>query len=171
LADRMYKIRNHGGTKKYQHEVLGGNFRMEELQGAVLIEKLKYLDTWNKKRREVAKEYKKHLKFLEEKSYLVLPKEAPYNKHIFHLFVVQAERRDELLKFLNGNFIEAKIHYPRLLTDLTTFKENRYYKNKEFENAKRIKEKLLSLPINESIKVEDITYITKVLEQFYEKND
>ena len=171
LAVRMYKIRNHGGTKKYQHEVLGGNFRMEELQGAVLIEKLKYLDTWNKKRREVAKEYKKHLKFLEEKSYLVLPKEAPYNKHIFHLFVVQAERRDELLKFLNGNFIETKIHYPRLLTDLTTFKENRYYKNKEFKNAKRIKEKLLSLPINESIKVEDITYITKVLEQFYEKND
>ena len=162
LADKMYKIRNHGGIKKYQHEILGGNFRMEEFQGAVLNEKLKYLDEWNKKRKEIAQIYKKEFNELENRGILKLPQEAPYNKHIYYLFVIQIKNRNEIFQKLKKVGIEVGIHYPTPLHLLKAYKFLNYRKT-QFPIAEKIQEKILSLPIYESIIKEDIIIIKKQL--------
>ena len=112
LAERMYKIRNNGGIKKYQHDILGENFRMEEIQGAVLGKKLYYLDEWNEKRRYTARLYLDHLWDLEDNGLFKLPHEAPYNKHIYHLFVItlKGKNREVIISELQNNSIDIGIH-------------------------------------------------------------
>jgi len=169
LADRMYKIRNHGGVKKYQHEILGGNFRMEELQAAVLSEKFKYLTKWNEKRRRVAKWYNEYLRDLEEKELIKLPKKAEYNsKHVYHLYVVQVLKGSikELADFLSLNRIEYGIHYPIPL-HMTNVYKNFLKERICCPNAESIQSKIISLPIGEHIEKEDVILISSVLKKYF----
>jgi len=160
LAERMYKIRNHGGIEKYQHDILGGNFRMEEIQGAVLSEKINFLDIWNTKRRKVAELYKKYLKPLEARGLIKLPKEAPYNKHIFHLFVINILKgnREIILKNLKNKGVECSIHYPKPLHQIQPFQDKNIY-----PVAEQVQKNVISLPINEHLTEEDVKFISKVL--------
>lgn len=160
LAEKIYKIRNHGGIRKYHHDILGGNFRMEEIQAVVLSEKLNYLDKWNARRREVAKWYYEALKDVECKDIVKLPREAPYNKHIYHLFVVQvnnirnnSERESVLSKFKKYG-IDVGVHYPKPLHEMQL-----YYTNQKFPVAESVQSRIISLPINECIQKEDIRLI------------
>lgn len=167
LAERIYKIRNHGGIEKYHHDILGGNFRMEEFQGAILSLKVKHLDEWNEKRREIAKLYRKELKDLEENGVLKLPYEAPYNKHVYHLFVVQVLKRDKIFQKLKMEGIDVSIHYPSPL-HLTKAYKYLDYKFGSFPIAEEAQKKILSLPIHEFLEGVHIKYISKKLKSEYE---
>jgi len=168
LAEKMYKIRNHGGIKKYQHDILGGNFRMEEIQGAVLSEKINYLDEWNERRRKVAKMYNKILKDLECKRFIKLPKEAPYNKHVYHLFVIQINNveRNKVISELKNYGIDVGIHYPSPLHKVSV-----YYEDKSYPVAEKIQSKIISLPIYENIQEKDIYFVKNQIESMFNKHD
>jgi dTDP-4-amino-4,6-dideoxygalactose transaminase len=163
LADKIYKIRNHGGQKKYQHEMIGGNFRMEEIQGAVLGTKLKFLEKWNRKRRKAAELYFEALKKLAEEEKIVLPNVNAYNKHVFHLFVLQVNKdRKEVIDCFNKNQVEYGIHYPEPL-HLTRAFACLGYKKGDFPVSERLQRHIISLPMGEHLSDDDIFYISEVL--------
>jgi dTDP-4-amino-4,6-dideoxygalactose transaminase len=113
LAERMRRLRNWGGTVKYHHPERGFNSRLDTIQAAVLAVKLRHLDDWNRRRRQVAAWYREELEPLaaEVKS----PGEAPWTvEHVYHLFVVRLRRadRDRVLKALHEAGVGAGVHYP-----------------------------------------------------------
>ena len=109
LRERMVMFREHGQKKKYFHDVVGWNGRMDGLQGAVLSVKLKYLDQANNGRRRAAARYNQLLAGTPE---LVLPVEAPYSRHVYHIYPVRVARRDNLLKLLGDRGIGTGIRLP-----------------------------------------------------------
>jgi dTDP-4-amino-4,6-dideoxygalactose transaminase len=122
VARRVRLLRDHGSERKYRHDIVGYNFRLEAIQGAVLNVKLKYLDGWNDLRRAHAARYRELLSGLSSNGggdaeatmggALTLPQELPYARHIYHLYVVQTEARDGLQKHLTAASIQTGIHYP-----------------------------------------------------------
>ena len=108
LAERIKLLRNYGQSRKYYHDFVGINSRLDELQAAILRVKLSRLDEWNEKRRRLAQLYKEIL----EQTDVVLPSERPYVKHAYHLFVIRLARRDNCQRFLQKRGIQTQIHYP-----------------------------------------------------------
>jgi dTDP-4-amino-4,6-dideoxygalactose transaminase len=108
VAGRARMLRDHGQRAKYEHVLLGHNYRLEALQGAVLGVKLPHLDSWNEARRRVAGWYREALK----NGPVTLPAEWEGVIHVYHLFVVRAPRRDALKAHLKEQGIDALIHYP-----------------------------------------------------------
>jgi dTDP-4-amino-4,6-dideoxygalactose transaminase len=109
LRDRLVMFREHGQKKKYYHDVIGWNSRMDGLQGAVLGVKLKYLDQANAARRRIAALYHEQLTGTPD---LLLPAEAEYARHIYHVYAVRVTRRDEVMQRLADHGIGTGIHYP-----------------------------------------------------------
>jgi len=108
LADRLRRLHNYGSSVKYVNEVVGYNSRLDEVQAAVLREKLKVLDEWNERRRSIARRY---LDAFAETS-LRLPAVASWAVPVWHLFVVRSPRRDELRAHLARRQVDTSIHYP-----------------------------------------------------------
>ncbi len=108
VARHLRLLRDHGSERKYHHEIIGYNFRLEGIQGAVLGVKLKHLDRWNDLRREHAARYDELL----SQTGLRLPREMDYARHVYHLYVVQTDDRDALQTSLNEAEIQTGIHYP-----------------------------------------------------------
>ncbi len=108
LAERLYLLRNYAQQVKYVHLDLGFNSRLDTLQAAVLLVKLRNLDTWNESRRSAAREYDRLL----SGSDVVIPIESAARRHVYHLYVIQHDRRDQLLTHLNNLGISCGIHYP-----------------------------------------------------------
>jgi dTDP-4-amino-4,6-dideoxygalactose transaminase len=109
LAAKIKVLREHGQPKKYIHSVIGWNARMDGIQGAILSVKLKHLDAANEARRAHARQYQTLLAGLDG---ITLPVEAPYARHVYHLFVIQTQRRDDLIQALAAREIACGIHYP-----------------------------------------------------------
>ena len=109
LAQKMEKFQDHGQSKKYYHDIIGWNARMDGIQGAVLNVKLKHLHAWNEARRENAKRYDELLSGINE---VIKPLEAEYAKHVYHLYVVRLKSREKLMKYLAEEDIYCGIHYP-----------------------------------------------------------
>jgi dTDP-4-amino-4,6-dideoxygalactose transaminase len=108
-AARMRELRNHGSREKYIHNTpYGWNARLDSIQATVLSIKLRYLDEWNEHRCRVAQWYRKGLTGLP----VALPYEPPDHRHVYHLYVIRAEQRDQLRKALLDYGIETGIHYP-----------------------------------------------------------
>jgi dTDP-4-amino-4,6-dideoxygalactose transaminase len=105
-------LRDHGSSRKYEHPVIGWNARMDGLQGAVLSVKLRHLEAANEARRAHAHRYKELLADCAE---AVLPFEAAWGRHVFHIFALQCERRDALMKHLTEQGVGCGIHYPKPL--------------------------------------------------------
>lgn len=122
-ADRLRQIRNHGGRQRYFHEHVGGNFRLDALQAAILQVKLKYLDGWSAGRQRNAARYRQlfaasgrvveSAAALCEHGQIVLPREAPARRHIYNQFVIRVQRRDALRAFLTARGIGCEVYYPR----------------------------------------------------------
>jgi dTDP-4-amino-4,6-dideoxygalactose transaminase len=108
LAGRLRAARNYGSTVKYLHPTRGFNTRLDSIQAAVLRIKLRRLDEWNTRRRELATRYRDRLASAD----VVLPTENPDREHVYHLFVVRCGNRDEVLRQLHSRGVEAGIHYP-----------------------------------------------------------
>jgi dTDP-4-amino-4,6-dideoxygalactose transaminase len=175
LAINIKMMREHGQSEKYHHEVLGHNYRMEGIQGAVLGVKLKYLNGWTEKRRAVAARYKELLAGVEE---IVLPKEMPYARHVYHLFVIRVKkgggrretenRRDALMKYLNENGVATGLHYPVPLHLQNCFKYLDYKKG-DFPVSEELAETGLSLPMYPEMSDEQVEYVCGVVRGFLKK--
>jgi dTDP-4-amino-4,6-dideoxygalactose transaminase len=109
LAERIRSLRNYGSTKKYHHDEVGFNSRLDEVQAAVLRVKLRYLLDENDRRRGVAEQYRD---LLASSSKVQLPIEADWTRHVYHLFVVTLDRRDALSEHLKAAGCASLIHYP-----------------------------------------------------------
>lgn len=108
LADKIRMLSNYGSKKKYIHEEIGGNFRLDEIQSSILRVKLRFLDEWNNRRREQASIYLTELSDLP----ISLPEVDENVEHVWHLFVINLEKRDELIQHLSENQIGTLVHYP-----------------------------------------------------------
>ena len=161
LYERCKMIRNYDQKNRYEHEVYGLNSRLDEIQAAILSVKLKYLDKFNQRRNEQAKLYFKLLKDIKE---IKLPKIRKNAKHIYYLFVIEAERRDKLMKFLRKNNISTLIHYPIPIHEQKCFSEFNNLKLPILEDKVK---KILSLPIHPFLKNKDIAYISQKIIEFY----
>ncbi len=109
LADKLRVFRDHGQPRRYYHDVVGWNGRMDGFQGAVLSVKLKHLEAWNQKRREKAALYDQLLAGVEG---LVLPWEAAYARQVYHLYPIRVKNRDRVMEALAGRGVGCGIHYP-----------------------------------------------------------
>src|SRR5581483_6276993 len=122
LADRVRILRSHGFRNKYFNEVLGGNFRLDEIQAAVLRVKLRYLDQWTESRRENARFYREAL----STASIELPVELGNSRHIYNQFVVRTKRRDSLMSHLRANGVGCEVYYPSPLHLQPCFQDLRY---------------------------------------------
>ncbi|MFA7124252.1 MAG: DegT/DnrJ/EryC1/StrS aminotransferase family protein [Candidatus Delongbacteria bacterium] len=162
---RIQAIKEHGSFRKYYHEYLGHNYRLEGIQGAILDVKLKYIEAWTEKRRMNAALYRKYLNGLSE---IILPQDNENLKHVYHLFVIRTKKRDELAYFLNSNGIQTNIHYP-IPCHLQHSYQFMGYKVGDLPVSEKLAKEILSLPMSEQLSEEDIIYITEKVREFFKK--
>ena len=163
LAEKCRMYANHGALKKHQHQIEGINSRLDGLQASILSAKLSHLHNWNSSRLRNAKIYSELLK---DVSFIQLPAIRENTTHTFHLYVIRAERRDELQEYLKEMGIETAIHYPTPLPLLNAYK---YLdkKSDDFPVASDYMNKILSLPMYPELKEENISYIANCIIDFY----
>src|SRR5437667_1416976 len=147
LADRLRKLRLHGGAKQYYHDEVGTNSRLDTLQAAVLLAKLPHLSAWSAKRREHADYYTRAFAVTPGgRGALRPPPVDPANEHIYHQYTVRAERRDELQAHLKAQGIGSAIYYPLPLHLQPCFKHLGYQAG-QFPESERASREALSLPV------------------------
>lgn len=164
LAEKVGMMRNYGQKKKYDHQFLAWNRRLDNLQAAVLRVKLRHLDLWNKKRLENAEIYSRLLSHFP----VVVPYVSPKVRHVFHLYVIQTEKRDELQRFLNEKGISTGIHYP-LPIHLQKAYQSLGYKRGEFPVTEKLSKKILSLPMYPELSRREIEYVIEQIQEFFRK--
>jgi dTDP-4-amino-4,6-dideoxygalactose transaminase len=162
FAARARALRDHGSTKRYYHDEVGFNYRMEGIQGAVLDIKLKHLDAWTRERRRVAHRYHDLL----ADTPLQLPREADYAESAYHLYVVRHPRRDELKKHLEVNHVGCALHYPVPL-HLQKCYAHLGYKPGDFPVAEKAARECLSLPIYPELAEPQIQRVAEVIKDFF----
>jgi dTDP-4-amino-4,6-dideoxygalactose transaminase len=138
LADRVRLLRTHGFKTKYENVVLGGNFRLDEIQAAVLRVKLKYLDCWTEGRRRNAAFYRQRV--------ASTPYELPDSRHIYNQFVIRSDKRDALMAQLKGQGIGCEVYYPVPLHLQRCFDYLGYHRG-DFPISETASDQTLALPI------------------------
>jgi dTDP-4-amino-4,6-dideoxygalactose transaminase len=164
VCDRLRIMRVHGSMPKYYHKVVGGNFRLDALQAAVLIVKLRHLDEWTRKRIENARLYRRLFKE-EGLDGFVLPLEIG-KRHIYNQFVIRVEAgRDELRRFLSEKGVGTEVYYPVPLHVQECF-GYLGYKPGDFPVSEEAAAKTLALPIYPELREGEIGYIIEVIKEF-----
>lgn len=163
LVEKIKTLRNYGSNKKYYNDELGYNMRLDELQAALLRVKLRYLKRWTEERQKIASWYIEGLAGVEE---LILPKVSPMASHVFHLFVIRTEKRDELQEFLKERGIGTLIHYP-LPPHLQQAYQSLGHKKGDYPIAEEIANTALSLPLWPGMAIQEVEYVIKVLKLFF----
>jgi dTDP-4-amino-4,6-dideoxygalactose transaminase len=143
LADRLCRLRNYGQQQKYEHTEKGLNARLDTIQAAILNVKLKYLAGWNEARARHAASYATRLKGLPG---LRLQSCSPASTQVFHLFIVESDRRNDLQKHLEDYGIQTGIHYPKPIHLQTAYKDLGYTVG-DFPETERLADQMLSLPM------------------------
>lgn len=174
------QLRNHGMEPKYFHSRIGGNFRLDALQAAVLNVKLPHLDSWHEQRRENAALYRKlfdaaglsrevaQLDTSLERG-IVLPSERQGNYHIYNQFVIYSEQRDALMTHLKANDVGCEIYYPLALHQQECFRLLAYSKG-DFPHAERAAAMSLALPIYPDLTTEMIERVVEVVADFFRQS-
>lgn len=172
LAHRIQVLRNHGAEPKHFHREIGGNFRLDTLQAAVLLVKLRHLDRWIQARRQCADRYRRLFEQsgLLNHEDLTLP-EAPEGagrprSHTYNQYVVRASRRDDLRAYLSANGIGTEIYYPAPLPLQECFRELGYQAG-DFPEAERAAAETLALPIYPELTAEQQAYVVDEVRAFY----
>jgi dTDP-4-amino-4,6-dideoxygalactose transaminase len=166
LAERMRVLRVHGGKPKYYHALIGGNFRIDELQAAVLRVKLKYLDGWTEGRQRNAGYYSQAFLQSGLDHRVITPVVRPGYRHIFNQYVVRAERRDALKAFLTERGVGCEIYYPVALHQQQCFAYLGYQRG-DFPESERAAEETLALPIYPELKPEQLAHVVECVTEFY----
>jgi dTDP-4-amino-4,6-dideoxygalactose transaminase len=164
LADRIRRLRNYGSDKKYHNREAGHNMRLDELQAAFLLVKLKYIAAWTKQRQQVAAWYHEHL---QQTGDLVLPVVEDHATHVYHLYVVRTKRRDELQQYLHQKSIGTMIHYP-VPPHLQQAYQSLGYKAGDFPIAEELADTSLSLPLWPGMTEVDVIAVSKCTSDFFE---
>jgi dTDP-4-amino-4,6-dideoxygalactose transaminase len=151
-------LRDWGQEKRYEHVLRGYNYRMEGLQGAVLGVKLRYLPDWTESRRRNAALYREAL----AQTGLTLPEEAPYAKHVYHVFAVRTTSRSELQNALTAADIQTGIHYP-IPIHLLPAHADLGYKPGDFPVAEAAARQVLSLPMYPELRPEQIQQVAEAV--------
>ena len=167
LAEALRMIANHGQKKKYYHDSIGVNSRLDTLQAAILRVKLQHLDRYSASRNEVADRYDKA--FVNHPN-IKTPKRAANSTHVFHQYTVQVEgaSRDELKAYLQENGVPTMVYYP-----VPLHRQNAYleygYKDGDFPVAESLCKKVLSFPIHTEMEIEQQSYIIETVKRFFSK--
>ncbi len=172
LAEHVKMLRQHGMRRRYYHDEIGWNTRMDGFQGAVLSVKLRYIDGWNHARRNVARRY--HALFhaaglAETGPYpshgVVLPHEVPGSRHVWHQYVIRTASRDALRDFLTARKIGSEIYYPVPLHMQEALK-NLGYAEGSFPEAERAAREVLALPIFPEIREDEQQTVVNAIAEF-----
>jgi dTDP-4-amino-4,6-dideoxygalactose transaminase len=163
LARLCRRYANHGSLSKHKHEVEGINSRMDGLQAAILTAKCAHILEWTASRIKNASLYTEKLKDIPQ---VVVPAVRPNSEHSYHLYVIRAERRDELVGHLKAAGVETAVHYPRILPNLEAYA---YLgtKPQDFPVALAYEKEILSLPMYPELTVEQIDYVVEHIRSFY----
>lgn len=162
LADKVRALGNYGSDYKYHHIYKGVNSRLDEIQAAFLRVKLPNLDRWNEDRRATAKKYFESIK----NPLIKLPlKSTDEFEHIYHVFVIRCDKRDELEKYLNVNGIGTVKHYPIPMHEQECYKDLEI-KHGELPIAEEISKTVLSIPMYYGMTDEEINYVIYILNSF-----
>lgn len=165
LAERLAALRVHGSRKKYYHEMVGINSRLDALQAAILRVKFRYLDSWTAGRQRNAALYRETIAAL--RLPVVAPTAAPYNtRHVYNQFSICAERRDELHAFLKQHGIGSEIYYPLPLHLQPCFADLGYQPG-DFPVSEHLASRALALPIFAELAPEDIAQVCRAIAAFY----
>ncbi|MDP8254975.1 MAG: DegT/DnrJ/EryC1/StrS family aminotransferase [Candidatus Alcyoniella australis] len=162
IRQRISTLRDYGQQGKYVHLVKGGNHRLDDLQAAVLGVKLRYLDQWNQSRVQAAQRYGELL----DDSKLTLPKRADWGTHVYHLYVVRAPQRDELLQFMASREVYCGIHYPTPLHLQPAYADLGLGQG-AFPRTEQAAGELLSLPMFPEITPEQQAFVAQGIAEFY----
>jgi dTDP-4-amino-4,6-dideoxygalactose transaminase len=159
LAEALQALRNYGSHKKYYNLYKGANSRLDEIQAAMLRVKLKYLDSNTEKRRQIAKTYLEQI----QNNFISLPDWGEWNEHVWHIFVVRCQKRDQLQEYLSNAGIQTLIHYP-----VPPHKQQAYleFNHLSFKTTESLYKELLSLPMSPYLKQEEVVYIIEKLNAF-----
>ena len=160
LAERLRVLRAHGSKKQYVHDLVGGNFRLDALQAAILSAKLPHLAEWNQRRR-------RHMGFYREAladTPLVLPADAP--GHVWHHFVVRTPRREELKQFLGERGVDSAVYYPIPLHRQPCFG---YLNNPEgsLPVAEQLAREVLALPVHPDLSPAQLEHVAASVHEFF----
>lgn len=153
LASRIRMIRNYGQRKKYFHDFIGCNSRLDEIQAAILRVKLRHLDEWNERRRENAKLYNELLSGVET------PTESEFARHVYHLYVIKSENRNMLQKVLRLNGVSTGIHYP-IPIHLQKAYSHLGHKKGDFAITEGCADRILSLPMFPELTETEIKFVS-----------
>ena len=163
LAKKIAKLRNHGRTDKYSHDVIGYGERLDTLQAAILNVKLKHLNDWNTARRAHANYYNERLKLFPG---ITVPTVLPESESVFHIYCIRVdEKRDEILKELKNRGIGAGIHYP---IPLHLQPALAHRKDKHFPQTETIADHIISLPIYPEMTKEQLDEVIRALQDSLE---
>jgi len=172
LAERAFMLRQHGMRRRYYHDEVGWNTRMDGMQGAILGVKLKHIDGWNQARRTVARRY--HALFhaaglVEAGPYpahgIILPHELPGSHHVWHQYVIRTARRDGLRQFLTERKIGSEIYYPVPL-HLQEALKSLGYSQGSFPEAERAASEVLALPIFAELREDEQETVVAAIAEF-----
>jgi dTDP-4-amino-4,6-dideoxygalactose transaminase len=162
VAKRIRSLRNYGSEKKYYHDVLGSNSRLDEIQAAVLRLKLKTLPPWNARRQQLAAIYQTKLRNIGD---LCLPETPVWADPVWHLYVVRTTQRDKMLDYLKDQGIQCLVHYP-----VAPHRSGAYsglYKNISLPIADTLSSQVLSLPIGPHLSTEQVDYVCDRISAFF----
>ena len=163
LAAKIRMFRDHGQAKKYYHDIIGWNARLDGIQGAVLNVKLKYLSDWNEARRRHARDYSAGLSSIKD---VIVPQEAQYAKHIYHIYAIRVKDRDKFMTYLGEKGIASGIHYP-----IPLHLQNAYaFMQKgpgSFPVAEKCAAEYVSLPMFAELTDEQVAYVVEQIKGFY----
>jgi dTDP-4-amino-4,6-dideoxygalactose transaminase len=163
VALAVRKLRDHGGVDKYRHDLVGYNSRLDTLQAAVLLVKLKHLDGWNQMRRQHARLYDELLATIPG---IVTPARVEKASHVYHLYVIRVGRghRDELQRYLHARGIHTSIHYPAPVHLTAAFADR--YPHEHHPVAERCANEILSLPMYPELERKQIHYVHEQISKY-----
>jgi dTDP-4-amino-4,6-dideoxygalactose transaminase len=165
LADKLFSLRNYGSPRRYHHELLGENSRLDTVQAAVLSVKLWSLDKWNASRHRVAARYADRLSSCDA---IRLPFVNEYAEPVHHLYVIRAENRDGLMAHLQEKGIGCIIHYP-IPIHLQEAYASKGWKQGDFPVAEKAALEILSLPLFPTMTDDQVDYVVDMVKEFFEQ--
>jgi len=163
LAQKFRMLRAHGEQSRYRHSVVGHNYRMEALQGAVLATKVKFITEWTSARQRIARDYCARLA---NNRHVMLPEEYDHARSVHHLFVIQVDDRNGLQEHLTRNGIASGLHYPQPL-HLQIAYADLGYRQGDFPVAEAQAERILSLPMYPELTERQVEKVCSSIEQYY----
>jgi dTDP-4-amino-4,6-dideoxygalactose transaminase len=166
LAERLTDMRVHGMRPKYVHGFVGGNFRMDAMQAAILRAKLPRLDGWLARRCDNAARYRRLFSEAGLLDVVTLPAELPERGHTYHQYVIRAPRRDQLREFLAARGIGAEVYYPISLHEQECFKHLGYGRG-AFPIAERAELEVMALPIFPELRAEEQERVVEGIREFF----